>query len=369
MVVLSSGQAFLPTTACHSCPYSALDRCSGPSRPQDFQVRNPRRIGCINAGRQADLVQDLFFHAPETPPESAPILPLPPFIPQVPRGVPKNCAIPDDPRRIYAVSLSSICYNTGRLRYSDGSALRRGLRLAESARLCLMGTASDRLLEEFWANSEEFSSWTTLAKLRLEFATSLSFSVWDEDPRFDQLFNQDRNRVSAEILLRLGIPTIPFIFGLPEDLEDWRRWLAEHPMITTVGILAQFYRRPEEFHHLLSQLKCLRRSLRSSHRFVIVGCATAEKLRSVFRMVPGATVLTAKPIFKGIRGHGVQPGLRFARLPLVPRSDLIRENLLEYESFCEENRAGGMDRLPEREVQGAAVRSHRASCPTAAAGN
>jgi hypothetical protein len=325
-----SGQILLPVEDgpdCGSCAYSGQRRCSGPATTGSLWRLGTGAVSCHDRGRQLELLRDLARRWPQDD-VIAPKLPeLPPFVPELPRGLPEKCELPGEP--LYCVSLKSVLDARGKVRYASGKSLRKALRLSADGRLLLLGVANDELLEKFWEKSEAAGSWNRLRDLGFEAATSLSFSVYDNDPRFLQIYNQDRNRLTYEMLIRLGIPTAPFIFWhTQEDLVAAEQWLSESREITTSAEFAQGHDSRSVTAAAIGRAVELRKHLRRPVRAFGVGFGCASSVKSFFSNFPEGSFSSANPAIKAISGYRATSELRFEREhPDVDRGSLVKPNL------------------------------------------
>jgi hypothetical protein len=241
-----------------------------------------------------------------------------------------------DQSLLYGVALTTVLRGTGDVRYAVPSQVRRQLGLGEGGRLCLIGTAKDARLENAWVGSERNDLWARLAGLSFEFTTTTTFSVWDRQARFDQIYNQERNLRSYDRFAAYGLPVAPFLFFPGEtDLEAAMAWLEAHPAVDLVGVLAQFYRSSEAFGRLLGGMRVLRASAPRPLRFLVTGCATAPKLERLFAEFPSATVASTKPVMKALWGHATRTGLRHSAAWSTKRELLVERNVARYIAFCE----------------------------------
>lgn len=324
----TSGQGVLPlaTPVCKRCPYRL--RCAGPNGGSVLSP--PASIGCLDTKRQNEVYENLRWTHPYKLTEVLAPPRLPCFIPQIIEGAPEGSELPSE--EIWAVSLSTLLDKHGRLRFRDADLLRESLKLPQAARLLLSGLALDKRLEKFWTRSEEDEYWPLIQKLRFSAATSFTFSVWGNDPRFDQLYNQDRNQVTFHILNSLGIPTIPFFFcAAPEDYTRAANWLQARPSITVVGVLASYCQTRDDLERLLIDAQHLARLVGRPYRHMVVGVATRDKIDCACDLLDDPIIVTAQPVVKAIRdGAEANERLEFVKVQGGLPRDLIRRNLARF---------------------------------------
>lgn len=333
----ASASAGKPSTqaACGECAFWQV-RCFERPGLGGGTEWGDRAIGCFDPQLQRAYLADL-AGTPSSPatrplaslqPES-----LPPFLPVATEGLRGWPAFPGD--LLFGVSLSVLLEPEGYLHFPSPEALRHGLRLPPEARVALLGTAPDRVLERFWAISERSDVWRRIGRLGLEFSTGMTFSVWEGFPRFDQLFNQERNLYTYARLAGEGVPAVPFLFWA--DAHDRRHalsWIGEHGEVQVVGALAQFRQRAA-FAGFLSELRRFEGDLGRPLHFLLVGAATAWKLKLAFSRLRSVTVATTQPIMKAIRGFETQPDLTHRTGPWpTSREELAASNVERYRAFC-----------------------------------
>lgn len=335
MLCTSSGQGIIAFAqpVCDGCGYRVLGRCAGPTGGS-LLPPTKNSIGCLDAQRQVDAIENLSRRLLPKPNTPLPVPRLRGFIPQMLPGAPQGCRLLS--KRLYAVALSTLLDNAGHVRFRSGAKLRRQLGLPDAAELLLLGTVDDERLERFWEESEVRQSWARLRGLGFRVATTLTCSVWDNDPRFDQIYNQERNLLSYEILTGLGIPTIPFLFcAAPEDYEAAAEWLRKRPAVRSIAQLAQFYTGNKEFRAFLDRAERLATIVGRPLRHVIVGVATKEKIDEAKARLGRVTIITSVPVFKAIKaGQMAMDDLTYEAAPLVPRHVLVPRNIEKYTSCC-----------------------------------
>lgn len=321
---------------CSVCPYGATARCEGLDAYPDLPPAAEGAIGCRSPGRQAFFYENL--HRRDVDGKGREVLPpgrLPAFIPLLVRVLPRATRL--DPSILYGVSYTSVILEGGTVRHKTAESLRRELALGPEAGLCLIGTGKDARLERAWAQSERHDLWRRLASLPFELVTTTTFSVWERQPRFDQIYNQERNLYSYDRLTALGMPTVPFVFFRSgTDLRALRDWLQSRPKIDLVAVLAQFYRRSDDFERLIEGMHQLQSFLGRRLRFLVVGCATRQKVERLFSEFSTATIASSKPVMKAIRGRATTADLTHEKAdPSIPRHRLLVQNIGRFIERCE----------------------------------
>jgi len=323
--------------ACSVCPYGLSGRCEGErtATPESFRWGDPYVIGCTDPERQTLYYADLHGSGRSKPRRAQHSrLTLPVFIPQVPTGLSK--IPPFKANALFSVSLSTILDPNGRVKYKSANSLRRALRLPVSARLALIGTAIDHTIEQLWQTAEEQDAWNKIAALRFEFSTSLTYSVWEKHPRFDQIISQEKNFATHDLLLGHGVQSIPFLFFYDDrDYAEIISWLQVHKDVKKVAVLSQFKHSTRGFELLLKEMHSLERDLFRQFHFVVVGPASATKIQRILDEFPSVTIVTHQPIFKAIYGRRTLSNLRHVKADIhITKEQLAVNNVERYWQYC-----------------------------------
>ena len=292
-------------------------------------------IGCGDAERIQQYLDDLRDpkYLPKQPSRHSSIS-LPSCIPVLPSGMPKETELPE--LDLYGVSLGTILDGeSGNLLYGSAQAIRRGLRVPENSKLAMLGGCKDEKLNRAWSISKDKDIWRRIADLEFEFVTSLSYSVYDFDPRSDQIINQMRNFLTYEYFCSLGVPCIPFLFFNPLSELDFKyviEWLEDRPDVTRVAMLGQSHKHEAAFDLMLREMRMISEALDRPIDYLIVGAGSASKLRSITLEFPTATVTNEWPAIAGLRGRRILPHLKDVRVPKeeASKAELVRHNIQQF---------------------------------------
>ncbi len=327
-------------TACKVCPYGVSGRCNGPTTFESIHRRDIHVIGCHDPKRIAQHFRDTHsrhYPTPQTANQEKILLPA--FIPAVTDGLPSplQCNL----RSLFAVSLGNILNEQGDLKVESPDELRRFFKLPADARIVLIGTGNDYLIERFWEITNSRNLWKRIARLGFEFVTSCTFSVWDKQPRFDQIINQDRNFISHDAFVREGIPTIPFLFFYDKtDYQNVIDWLKNRPYINKVAILAQCRQRNDiEFSKILEEMRSISNEVKRDLEFLVVGPSTETRISATLAEF-NSTIVTSKPFYTALHGERTLLNLKHEKELnyKISRVQLALDNITTYKIICEEKK-------------------------------
>lgn len=320
---------------CADCQWRACRRCSGPQTVESQLRRQGKLLTCFDTAKTARLLENLDRRRQTAVPSYRILQGLPASIPVLVEGMPE---VRLDPDLLYGIALDDLLREDGSISFSTGRELRSAFRLPPSGRICLFASVRDTRLEGFWARSETDRIWSRIRRLRFEFVTGTSFSVFEQQSRNGQLFNQDRNMLSVELLARAGVPVVPVCCEVvEEDLEFAARWLTDRPSLRVIAGLAQGWRTDGEFKRFLERMKFLKSRISHPLHFLIIGCSSRERVQRLFRELVSVTVANTNLTLKGV--NGVQWDSEQLKLVPMPEdvspSDLLPQSLEDFAEFCE----------------------------------
>lgn len=327
----------LRVPACDSCPYMTAERCEGAITRGSAELEaGPGLIGCHDVNRIRTYFEYLRDVEPIPPqPSQHNQLSLPGFIPVLESGMP--CGIELNPSRLYGVYLRSIIDCQGSFKYKTADTLRKGLHLSPNGRLAMFMTATDTLIERVWKYSEIRDFWHRLANFDFEFVTSATFSVYEDESRSDQIYNQARNFRTYEVFSKLGVPCVPFLFFNPSSNLDYQNvinWLVEREDIKYVAILAHSYKHSRAFERMLIQTRSIAKDAGRRLQFVFVGASTIDKVRLILDEYGDAILVSTQPVSKARAGERIGPGLKSEKVSPIDadRAKLTIGNIEQFEN-------------------------------------
>ncbi|MDQ3816218.1 MAG: hypothetical protein M3362_00840 [Acidobacteriota bacterium] len=293
---------------------------------------HPSVFGCADPLRREQGFSDTYDRAEPIPRSShQERIQLPSFIPGVKSGLNLEMC---NHMPLWAISLGDIVGVNGDLLVESVDEIKRRCRLPQEARLALICTAKDAQLNALWKVSYKKNIWRRIAEMGFEWVTSLSFSVWDEYPRTDQILSQDKNFLTHDYFANLGLPSIPFVYPFDDwDYRAFGEWIEERPDIDKLAVLAQFYSTDAHFVQFRRNMRKIQEHARRSIKFLVVSAAKRSKVASVMSEFD-ATIVNWKPFHKALAGNVCDDSLEYEFDP-APREELAFISFERHLRYCD----------------------------------
>lgn len=205
---------------CHCDPQKCDAVCR--QKPLDF-VQRVREI----SGFPLDNVPRAKILAPPD---------LPPLVPIIYHGSKRNSAFSGS--SIVCLPLYSlVCRAGGRIKYSSAQDLTEGYRLARETRIMLTGIAEDPPLERWWSLGEDRRKVIrALIDIGITMVTTPNFSLFTDQPRWDDMHSMKRIAIVHEEFLREGLPAALHVNARTEkDWERWSEYISSRPEVTHIA--------------------------------------------------------------------------------------------------------------------------------------
>jgi hypothetical protein len=209
--------------------FDCLGFCCGDATDCDTVCRNNPEY----FARRVREVGGFSFH---NVPRAGVILPpkLPAVVPLLYHGSSRS-----KPFQAQAVCLPlySIICRHGSTRYTSAAELAKAFTIDVDAPVILTGTAKDRPLERWWSlGVHRRSAIHALRELGIRLVTTPNFSLFIDQPRWDDLHSQKRIMIVHEEFLSEGLPAALHVNARTE--RDWQRcteYIKARPEVTHVA--------------------------------------------------------------------------------------------------------------------------------------
>jgi hypothetical protein len=238
------GDLRTPSVGCSVCPDKQL--CGG--LRVDASVFNCLSFCCQNPGdcdvvcrnnpegfarRVREVDGFAFDNVPRTEEIASPRLPS--VIPLIYHG--KKRELPFQAAAVCLPLYSVIDRENGEPRYSTKKELASAFRVTSSAQLVLSGVANDRPLERWWSlGDKRRERIRALRRLGVALVTAPNFSLFVDQPRWDDLHSLKRIAIVHAEFLSEGLPAALHLNARTE--RDWDRWIdyvGARPEVTHVA--------------------------------------------------------------------------------------------------------------------------------------
>jgi Domain of unknown function (DUF4417) len=130
-----------------------------------------------------------------------------------------------------------ICRNDGQTRYANPQALATGFGIDRDVSIILTGTAFDPPLEPWWSlGAGRLDAIRKLRDLKVSMVTTPNFSLFTDQPRWDDMHSMKRIALVHEEFLREELPAALHVNARTErDWERWSEYVAARPEVTYVA--------------------------------------------------------------------------------------------------------------------------------------
>lgn len=190
--------------------------------------------------------------------------------------------------------------------FSDGTKLRERFRLAPSTRVIVSCIDIDPTIVCVWRDLYKRGFLRYFLGLNLSAVVVPNFSVFDDEPRFQHMYNRKRSLIVAEEFSRFGIEIIPYCHGLsPPDWEFWRDFLISRPDVTHLAKEFQTGLRSKvRGTECLQGLAALQDQIgRNIHLVSIGGAQYVDMLAGLF---DNWTLISQKPFVSAVKGERIE---------------------------------------------------------------
>jgi hypothetical protein len=126
---------------------------------------------------------------------------------------------------------------SGGVRFTSARQLRERFGLEPSSRVILTGTSTDPALERWWSlGASRVDSIRALKRLDVALVTTPNYSLFVDQPRWDDLHSMKRIAIVHQEFLSAGMPAALHVNARTErDWERWSEFIAHRPEITHVA--------------------------------------------------------------------------------------------------------------------------------------
>jgi Domain of unknown function (DUF4417) len=166
------------------------------------------------------------------------VLPAPSMSPLVPVIFHGNCrADVFTAPRMVCLPLYKVVTGNGLLRDKSASELAKRFRVAPGTGIVLTGTAVDPPLEKWWSlGDRRRDAIRRLRDINISLVTTPNYSLFTDQPRWDDLHSMKRIAIVHEEFLSEGIPAALHVNARTErDWESWCDYIAARPEVTHIA--------------------------------------------------------------------------------------------------------------------------------------
>jgi hypothetical protein len=185
-------------------------------------------------------------------------------------------------RRVEALDVEAVALplhrlysrSSGRLRFKTRAEIAEAFRISKDTRILLVGCGRDKPIEAWWGLSTVRAQVIAALKdLGIELVTSPNYSLFTDQPRYDDMFNIKRIHIAWQEFLANELPSALHLNARTQhDYVRLTRFIGQRDEVTDVafefGTGAAWPTR-REFHQV--HLNQLARQVRRSMRLIMIG--------------------------------------------------------------------------------------------------
>ena len=234
-----------PSLGCTACPnrkvcgglqvespvFDCLSFCCGKPEKCDAVCRNKpqefaRRVWEIGGFSLDNVARAAVLSTPR----------LPKLVPELFHG--DNRKRPFDAGPAVCLPLYKVMRrHDGNARYKDLQDVANGFQFSPSSSVILRGADVDRPLERWWSlGPERLDVIRALRDLGVALVTTPNFSLFTDQPRWDDMHSMKRIALVHEEFLRGGVPAALHLNARTDrDWERWREYISARPEVTHVA--------------------------------------------------------------------------------------------------------------------------------------
>lgn len=125
----------------------------------------------------------------------------------------------------------------GHPRYVAWQDLTKSFAISQDTIVVLTGTATDPAIERWWSlGSQRLDAIRELCDLGISLVTTPNFSLFTDQPRWDDLHSIKRIAIVHEEFLRAGLPAALHINARTDrDWERWQEYIIKRPEVTHIA--------------------------------------------------------------------------------------------------------------------------------------
>ncbi|MCY4641149.1 MAG: DUF4417 domain-containing protein [Gammaproteobacteria bacterium] len=231
----------------------------------------------------------------------------------------------------------------GVVRFSTREELLEYFKLNEDTTVVLSGTDIDNSLERWWGLEDREAVIRGIKQLGVCFITAPNYSLFDDVPRHDNLYNMKRIALAFSEIQRHGVPCGLHLNARTD--RDWERWLEflyAHPEISHVAFefgtgAGNKTRIGWYVHKLVTLAASLDRPL---HLVARGGLSEISKLANVFdglTIIETNAFMRAQKRRRGVMTDGKLSWTKSPTAPGKPLDDLLDANIAALRSYVNQS--------------------------------
>lgn len=190
----------------------------------------------------------------------------------------------------------------------------------------------DRTLEGFWDKRE--SVYKSLKSFKWRAIIAPNFSVYEDAPRIDHLYNMKRTSIIYNEMIKYGLPAVPDISWYNQiDLDQWIREINKNHLKTiafSFQVVDVRLKASNQWKHYLMGFKYMCQRINEDVQIIIAGVVSPIRLEAIKKAARGRRliILNQTAYLQSRRGISSETGYKAAEE--LSKNDIFLENLEYY---------------------------------------
>lgn len=218
-----------------------------------------------------------------------------------------------------------------------GNGFARALNINVDAKGILEFYVKDRTLEGFWDNRKEI--YKQLRELSLTGIIAPNYSVYEDAPRLDHLYNIKRSTIVYNEMMEYGLKAIPDVSWYNiRDLEEWCKEIKrQHIRVIAFSFQVVDIRlkTSNEWHNSLSGFRYLCQNTPQDTKIIIAGLVSPLRIMEVVNATRGQSIHVLNQSAYVQSRHGILSSTR-AQVKDRHYLDLLGDNVSYFDHLYQE---------------------------------
>jgi hypothetical protein len=196
----------------------------------------------------------------------------------------------------------------------------------------------DRTLEGFWDKRAEI--YPELARFKWRAVIAPNFSVYEDAPRVDHLYNMKRSSIVYNEMIQHGLPAVPDISWYNQiDLDQWIREINTNKVQTisfSFQVVDTRLKASNLWKHYLMGFKYLCQRI-GDVQIVVAGVVSPDRLKAIAKAAGGKRIIILNQTAYLQSRRGIFSSTGYKAPSNMSKNEILLQNLSYYDERYKEN--------------------------------